>query len=279
MQTMVDQIAFWNGPSGEIWVAEQASRDAMLAAYGAEAMRAASLAPGSSVLDVGCGCGTTTLAIGDLVGADGRVHGVDVSGPMIARAKELAKARPNVTFALEDATTAKLEAASFDLVFSRFGVMFFPEPERAFANLRHAMKPGARLAFVCWRALAENPWAKMPLDAAIAVVGKPEPPPPGAPGPFAFADASRVRAILEHAGFGSIEARAFDTRVEYAKTVDTAASRLVAMGPASRLLANHDEPTRAKVVAGARELFAPFVTPSGVQIPGATWIVTAARGA
>ena len=139
------------------------------------------------------------------------------------------------------------------------------------------MKPGARLAFVCWRAVAENPWAKVPLDAAIAEVGPPAPQAPGAPGPFAFADASRVRAILAAAGFESVDVRPFDARVRYGDAPDDAAKYLVAMGPASRLLASHDDATVARAVLRTRASLAPFASAQGVRVPGATWIVTATR--
>jgi len=196
-----------------------------------------------------------------------------------ARATALAPHHANLAFEAGDAGAMALAPAAFDVLFSRFGVMFFADPVTAFAHLRGALKPGARVAFVCWRAITENPWAKIPLDATVREMGsKPEPADASAPGPFAFADRGRVCGMLEQAGFRDAEAEAFDARVVYGKTALEAAKRVAAMGPAARLLVERDDATVARVVARTAEGIARFEGPEGVAVPGATWVVTARRG-
>src|SRR5262249_1479538 len=124
-------------------------------------------------------------------------------------------------------------AATFDAVFSRFGVMFFADPVAAFTNLHRALRPGGRLAFVCWRGLPENPWMWVPVGAAAQHVTLPPPPAPGAPGPFAFADGARVRDILGAAGFQTVDVAPLDAEVSIARgaSLDEAVAFLLEMGP------------------------------------------------
>jgi SAM-dependent methyltransferase len=280
MSATEEQVAFWNGPGGQRWVTEQRDRDAMLESYGNAALAAARVAHGEVVLDVGCGCGTTTFELGARVGRGGRVLGIDLSLPMIERARAMALPphHAHVAFQAGDAGAMELPAGAFDVLYSRFGVMFFADPVTTFAHLRGALKRGARVAFVCWRAIAENPWATVPLDAAVRELGsKPEPTDASAPGPFAFADRGRVCGMLEQAGFRDAEAAAFDARVVYGRTPVEAAKRVAAMGPAARLLVDPDPATVARIVARTAEAIAQFEGPEGVAVPGAAWIVTARR--
>ena len=145
------QIDYWNEQSGPKWVEQQGQLDRLLATLGAVVMHRLALRPGQRVLDVGCGCGHTTLDLAGRVAPTGSVLGVDVSGPMLTRARERARDLPNVTFLQGDAQTHRFEPASVDAIFSRFGVMFFAEPDMAFRNFQRALKPGGRLVFVCWR--------------------------------------------------------------------------------------------------------------------------------
>ncbi|MDZ4778592.1 MAG: class I SAM-dependent methyltransferase, partial [Alphaproteobacteria bacterium] len=207
-----DQIALWNDDLGQRWVREQARLDASIAPFGAAALKVAAPRSGEVVLDIGCGCGDTSLFLAKAVSPGGEVLGVDVSAPMLARADARAAEAglQHVRFAEGDASSAKL-GGPFDLLFSRFGVMFFDDPQAAFAHLRLAMKPGGRMAFVCWRTFAENEWARLPAVAAIGVLGPPKTPAdPLAPGPFAFGDATRTRAILEGAGWRDVKLEPFD---------------------------------------------------------------------
>src|SRR5881628_2723223 len=161
-------------------------------------MERARIGAGERVIDIGCGCGDTTIALARRVGPAGLVLGIDVSAPMLARAADAAREAgvAHVRFEHADAQTHRFPAQAFDVLYSRFGVMFFSDPAAAFGNLRTALRPGGRLGFVCWQAVPENPWIAVPLEAAAQHMALPPPPAPGAPGPFSFADPERVRRIL-----------------------------------------------------------------------------------
>ena len=191
------QIDYWNATAGPSWVAAQEGLDIELRPWGEKAI--ATLAPvaGARMIDVGCGCGATTLMLAERVGPGGRVLGADISAPMLALARQRAEAAglAQASFIQADAQTHAFEPA--DGVFSRFGVMFFADPAAAFANLRAALTERGRVVFVCWRALEHNPWMGVPVAAIAPLLPQaPQAPQPGAPGPFAFADGDRVHAIL-----------------------------------------------------------------------------------
>lgn len=270
-----DQIALWNEDLGQRWVREQARLDASIAVFGAEALRVAAARNGEVVLDIGCGCGDTSLGLAKAVSPGGSVLGVDVSAPMLARADARAAEAglEHVRFAEGDASSAKL-GGPYDLLFSRFGVMFFADPSKAFAHLRTAVKPGGRMTFVCWRGFAENAWATVPAMAAIRVLGPQTPGDPFAPGPFAFGDAVRTRAILEGAGWRDVKCEAFDAPMKMGADLDDAAWWATQMGPAGAMLREAGEEKRAPVVAALRGALEPHVTPEGVALPGAVWIVS-----
>jgi SAM-dependent methyltransferase len=164
-QINADQLAFWNGQGGQTWVARQQHTDLTLAGMSDALVAFAAPRTGERVLDVGCGCGATTLDFARAVGPSGRVTALDISAPMLAEGKRRAAAAgiTNVDWVQADATTAALDG--FDLLASAFGLMFFGDPVEAFTNMRRAANPGARMAFVCWRPLAENPWMQVPMQA------------------------------------------------------------------------------------------------------------------
>jgi SAM-dependent methyltransferase len=278
---MIDQASYWNGPAGQRWVHEQAALDAMLRPFGGAAVEAARVTTGQSVLDVGCGCGETSLDLAELVGPGGRVVGADLSEAMLARARERGAGRAGLTWLAGDVSRAPLQGAAFDLVFSRFGVMFFTEPRTAFAHLRQALRPTGRLAFVCWRALADNPWAGVPFDAAARVLGAPEDPsPPEAPGPFAFADAARVRGILEGAGFRDVSLRPFDDAMSFggSGSLADAALETVRVGPVARLLVDRDASDVQRALAAIEATLPRYAVGGGrVSFPAAAWVVTASH--
>jgi len=228
------------------------------------------------VLDVGCGSGQTTFQLGDAVGPTGRVVGLDVSAQMLAAALRR-KRGAQVSFLRADAQTHVFDRP-FHAIYSRFGTMFFADPVAAFANLRAALRPGGRLAFVCWQALPENPWLFVPLRAAAQHLTLPPPPAPDAPGPFAFADPERVRGILARAGFDQIvldELRATLT-LGGGGALDQAVRFLTeGVGPVSGILREADPALRPKVAAAVRAAIAPFHGPEGVRMGSAAWIVTA----
>src|SRR5262245_36853821 len=197
-QANQEQIRYWNEQAGPRWVKRQQQLDVQINQIGLAAMQRASIKPGEDVLDVGCGCGQTALELAERVGPQGLVTGIDISQPMLARARERQRevGMQNIEFLNADAQTYTFGRERFDLAFSRFGVMFFDNPSAAFGNICTALRPNGRLCFLCWQALEKNDWARIPLMAATQHVQPPTPPTPGAPGPFAFADPDRVRHIL-----------------------------------------------------------------------------------
>jgi SAM-dependent methyltransferase len=269
------QVEYWNDVAGPNWVASQASRDIELAPWGLKAMEALAPGQGERIIDVGCGCGATTLELARRVGPAGEVLGADVSTPMLALARHRAEAEglAQARFVEADAQTHAFEPA--DGVFSRFGVMFFADPVAAFANLRSAMRREGRLAFVCWRPMDLNAWVSVPMSAVVRLL--PEPPPaatPGAPGPFAFADPDRVRGILTEAGWREIEIVAHDLNTSWGD-LDASARTSLTIGPvAGAVRAN---PQLADQMAEAvRAALAPYETPNGVMLDSSAWVVRAA---
>ena len=160
-----DQIAYWNGPGGQRWAERQQAQDIVLAPVADVLIERARATAGEQILDVGCGAGATTMALAQIVGRTGRAVGIDISAPMLARARALAPAGMPVEFVLADATVYPFEPARFDLLASRFGVMFFADPALSFANMRKALKASGRLAFACWREARDNPFFMAPLQA------------------------------------------------------------------------------------------------------------------
>ena len=271
------QIEYWNGPAGDKWARLADKQDILLEGLGAAAMEACDIKPGSMVLDVGCGSGTTTLEIARRVGPGGRVLGLDISAPMldVGRTRLAALEVDGVTFDNKDVGAYPFEAGTFDRVFSRFGVMFFIDPVAAFANIRLGMKSGGRLAFACWQALDRNPWFEVPLRVALRHLPAPPPAGPEEPGPLAFGDPDRVRRILSGAGFIDVDLKSHETMLPVARDVPETVERLVQLGPASRLLANAPDAIKARVANDLVDAIAEFQTDSGVMMGGAIWIVTA----
>ncbi len=273
-----EQIRYWNELAGPKWVAHTQIIDKPITSLGLRAMERAAIAPGERVLEVGCGCGTTTLEIARRVGTRGAVTGVDISTVMLEKAQQIMRDAgvTNVRFENADAQTHPFAAASFDVVFSRFGVMFFTDPDAAFANLRAALRPGGRLAFVCWQALEHNEWMLVPLAAALQHVPPPPLPPPGAPGPFSFADPERVRGILSRAGFVDIACDAVTEVLTLdAGGLDQTIDFILQMGPTGHLLREASPHLLPLVADAVRTAVAPFVTPDGVRMSSAAWIVSA----
>ncbi len=278
---MTTQAEFWNA-HGEIWVTWQERLDRQIEPHGRLALEALAPKPGEAVLDVGCGCGDTVLALASRVGSEGRVHGLDVSAPMLARARQRVgeDGAANVTLEVGDAAVVTIEPESFDAVFSRFGVMFFEDPDTAFANFHRALRPGGRLAFVCWRGPQDNPWITVPMAAAAPLLELPPPPPPGAPGMLSFADGERVRGILEGAGFGEVVVRPEDVAMAPGGgDLDDAVAMFLQVGPvAAALRESGAEPaTRAKVESAVRSAFDVAGGGGSVQLGSGCWVVTARR--
>ena len=277
------QAELWDGQMGDRWVADQERLDRFLSPFARAVLDLADPRPGETVLDIGCGCGATVLDAAARMERSGAIVGVDISRAMLARAAERASAldgpKPRMDFEVADVQTTPLGEGRFDLALSRFGVMFFADPLPAFRHVRHALKPDGRLAFVCWRGTDENPWVKIPLKVAFRHVPPPPPLGPEEPGPFSFADPTRVRRILEGAGFRDVALEPFDTPLVLGATtdLDEAVDFALDMGPLALLLADVEGDTRARIRADLREGLSEHHGPEGVRLTGATWLVSARR--
>jgi SAM-dependent methyltransferase len=273
------QVDAWNGESGRAWAAHVDHFDPMLAPFGDAVIERLELHAGDRVVDVGCGVGGTTLSIAALVGPATAV-GVDISAPMLeaARARARASGCTNVEFRHHDVQDEPLAAASFDVAFSRFGVMFFPEPDRAFAHVRAALSPGGRLGFVCFQGPFDNPMILQPVMAAAAHVEMLPPPGPTDPSPFSLADPDRTRSLLERAGFADVVIEPGPSSADHGDAGDLEGIALraleqnpgIAPGFAAASAAN-----RAAAVAAAAQVMSQHVVDGRVVMGAATWIVTA----
>jgi len=275
------QIEYWNDRAGPNWVKFHKQLDGQIGDIGKIAMDRAGVTAGQYVLDIGCGCGDSSLELARRVGPEGAVRGIDISAPMLAQAKRRAALEPalKLEFERHDAQTAEFSAA-YAHGFSRFGVMFFDDPIAAFGNIRKALKADGRLTFICWRALAENPWMAIPLGVANQFVTPPEPVPPGAPGPFALADGERARQILDAAGYSDISLEALNEPLYLSGpgTAAAAAAHATRMGPVARVLGDADEDIVRRVEAALVETLTPYYDGTGVRMDSACWIVSARAG-
>ena len=270
-----DQAALWNELSGPTWVELQALLDRMLQPFADVLAETVRPVPGDRILDIGCGAGATTLALARKAGPTGAGLGVDISEPLVAaaRARAAAEGLSSAAFVCADAQTYAFDPQAFDAVISRFGVMFFDDPVAAFANIRGAAKPGGRLAFVAWRAPAENPFMVTGALAAAPFLPAVAPPVPDAPGQFAFADGARVHRILEAAGWSAIDVAPLDQPgVVPEADLMTYVTRL---GPAGMALRDADDTTRAKVTEALRTAFQPYIRDGAARFTSACWLATA----
>ena len=268
------QTQLWNGASGRAWVDAQAVLDAMFQPFEDLLVDTVRESSAREVLDFGCGTGGTTLAIAHAVGDGGRCVGIDVSAPMIARAEQRAKdVAARAHFVCADAERFPFAPARFDLLVSRFGVMFFADPVRAFANLRHATRAGGALHAFAWRSASENPFMTTAERAAAPLLPALPARITGAPGQFAFAEEAHVRRILADSGWTDVAIAPLDV----ACTLPESAllSYIGRMGPVGVLLQEADAATRADVLATVLQAFAPYVDGTHVHFSAACWRVTA----
>ena len=270
-----EQQAYWNGRGGQTWLASYDRIQRSIGGFSNAALAAAKAQPGEKVLDIGCGTGSTTAELAKEVGPQGKVLGVDLSEVLVGAAR-LHKA-DNLRFEVGDVTTFPFDEAAFDLVFSRFGVMFFGDPVAAFRNLRRALRPNGRLVFLCWRTVMENPWVHVPLRAAEPHLPPAERPGPEEPGPFAFGDRARVERILKEAGFGTPTFRTLDQQSPLGPSIAEAVENMGKMGPLARRFADASPEQIAKARAAIAEALKPHAGPDGVRLGGACWLVSAAQ--
>ena len=272
-----DQFAYWNGAAGRHWTERQAMQDVLLAPVSAILMDQARLAAGEYVLDIGCGCGATSRDAALRVAPGGAVLGLDISSPMLARARELTPPGASLRFVDADATICAFEPGRADVLVSRFGVMFFADPALSFANMRRGLRKGGRVVFACWREPRLNPWAIAPLQEVYKFAPRLPEMGPDDPGPFAFASEERVHSILGVAGFADIALTPFDVTLDVAvgKGLENAVASALEIGPASRALADQPPDVRAAAAQAIRTMLSGRQQGASVPMGGAIWIVSA----
>jgi ubiquinone/menaquinone biosynthesis C-methylase UbiE len=277
-----EQIEFWNGEAGSHWSERDDQMSRMLRPLGAEAIKRAAPESGEWVLDIGCGCGDTTVELARAVGSSGGALGVDISAPMLVTANQkigslAAELRDGLTFKLADASSHDFAPATFDLLFSRFGIMFFADPIAAFSNMRGALKPGGRLTFLCWGPVDQNDWIMVPMKAVRAHLPPPEPMEPRAPGPFAFADTAYVTDILQTAGFTDIEFETTEPTMKMGNgtSLDASVEFFMELGPVSSGLIDQPESVKNAVRASVVAAITDRYRDGYVELLGKCWLVTA----
>jgi SAM-dependent methyltransferase len=272
------QIEFWNGETGRNWVTQDALMEAMLQPLGEYVMDTLAPQPGEHVLDIGCGCGHTSLSLAGRVGAEGSVTGVDISAPMLAVASHFAAERSSIHFVEADAQTHAFEPECYDMVFSRFGVMFFEDPVAAFTNIRSALRASGRLAFCCWQPRAVNPFMTVPAMAALELLPAPPEVPPRTPGPFAFEEADYVTAVLINSGFESVAVTPLQQPLTFGRglSLTNIVERLVQIGPIAQMVRDAPEDLQQPVRDKVADAVKPFYSEdTGMTLDGQFWQVTA----
>lgn len=273
-RTHDDQEELWNGPAGRAWIEAQDVLDWMFRPFDDRLVEEVAAIPARRVLDVGCGTGSTTLAIARKVGPSGRVVGIDLSAPMLAVARVRAEREGTTAeFIRADAQVHAFEPADVDVIVSRFGVMFFDDPVRAFANLRRAARGGAGLRCIVWRSAADNPFMTTAERAAAHLLPELPPREPGAPGQFALADRRRIQAVLDDSGWTGLDIQPLDVTCTFPER--DLIRYLSWLGPVGRMLQEADEPRRRDVLDTIRPAFDPYVSGAEVRFTAACWQVAA----
>lgn len=270
----VEQASLWNGPSGDVWVQQQPVLDQMFQSMEALLVNAVRERHAHRVLDVGCGTGATTLAVSQELGAQGHCTGVDISAAMIAAAKARARQSGSTAeFICADAGAYAFEPSSFDMVISRLGVMFFDQPEQAFANLRRAACNDASLCFIAWRGMEENPFMTTAERAAGPLLPSLPPRQPDAPGQFAFANRDRVAALLKGGGWSDITIEPVDVACAFPES--ELIGYFTRLGPVGLALRQADDRLRAQIIEKVRPAYDVFVDGADVRYTAACWVIHA----
>ncbi|MDF1670765.1 MAG: class I SAM-dependent methyltransferase [Roseovarius sp.] len=274
-----DQAEYWSSPAGQTWATHQVQMDTLLAGVLDVVVAQGAPAAGEHVVDIGCGTGASSLLLARRVGQNGRVTALDIGEPLLTMAQDRAQAAAldNLEFVLGDAQTYEFPPQAADLVISRFGVMFFSDPVAAMANLRRATRKGGRLAMICWQGAPENPWFMLPMKAAMARLGRPDPMDPIAPGPMAFKDITRITGILRDAGWAQAKGENVEVDLIPPQTLEAATEMAITIGPATRLIGekNASDADIAEIKAACKAAFAQYQTEAGLRIPGRVIVYTA----
>lgn len=267
----IEQIEFWNSEVADVWVDQQQVMDATLQPISDILLHRAAGELNERALDVGCGCGDTSLALSKL-GLS--VTGVDVSESMLQHARSRVSEKADLNFIKADAATYQFNEP-FDLLLSRFGIMFFDKPLAAFQNLRAAMKPEGRMSFVCWQSPKLNHWVSLPMMAVKDLLPEAEAPDPLAPGPFAFADPERIRKTLSGASWKDIEIEDIRWSIKIGRNVDEAVQFVLKIGPLARALRELPAHATEEVQKRVRTTMENKAQSDGVLLEAASWLVSA----
>ncbi len=235
---------------------------------------------GDRVVDVGAGFGDTAIMLAKRVGPTGRVTAIDCCDAFLEYGRKDAAAEgiDNVDFVVGDVQFMAFEP-EFDLIFARFGTMFFENPVAAMKNMRRALKPGGRFTHIVWRRVEDNPWLGAAKEVALKHL-----PQPGAdartcgPGPFSMADEELVRAQMKASGFTDVDFERVDAPVRMGDSVDDAIDFQLALGPAGEVYREAGEVAeerREALVAELREMLEPFERADGVYMGSSSWVVSA----
>jgi SAM-dependent methyltransferase len=279
-ETNADQLEYWNTVAGPRWVGLAGFVEKRVQKVNDLLLTRSAIKPGEKVLEVGCGTGAATVPLAEAVGDTGEVVGIDISEPMLAGARDRISQSGlrNITLLRADAQAHSFEPNLFDLIASRFGVMFFADPVAAFQNLLGAMRPAGRLCFACWAALEENRHWLIPYEVALRHLGPPAPKPPHAPGPMAFADPEYLRSVLERAGYEGIEIRRETPEILGASPREEAEHACI-MGPSARLIDEKQpqESVRELIKQEMTEAFVAYAKGEEMVLPSTIFLVTARR--
>jgi len=265
---------YWQQEGGTKWVDNIEQTEASLKPLSDRLLHSAAPAKDDFVLDVGCGGGATSIEIAECVGPGGDVLGVDISPPILAVANDRGSQIENLQFTQADAGSIDFGKARFDLIFSRFGVMFFTDPVAAFSNLRRSLKPSGRMVFLCWRSMEENPWMGEPANAAFAIIPPKQKPDPDAPGPFSLAEEEKLLSLMKQSGFGDIQLEAVDIPMQMGN-INEAVDFMMRVGPAETVLAEATTEQKAAIEKAIHGALSKYETTEGVRPPAAGWIATA----
>jgi SAM-dependent methyltransferase len=264
------QAEYWRSAPGQKWIQFEDELDIVFEAVNEALVARAQPNSSERVVDIGCGTGATTRAFSKCLGPEGSVTAIDISEPLLARARaRAAETAAHTTYLLNDAQTDTMEGDPFDLATSRFGVMFFADPVAAFANIRSWLHPDGRLVVAGWAAIDGNPWFEVPRDAAMAQLGPPDPSDPNGPGPLGFQNIGHVSDVLMGAGFADINTECAEVTLRHPGPIERVAALAVNIGPAARILKKYggDSKDIEAIAASVLSDFQKFKTSEGVRIP------------
>lgn len=276
----IKQRQFWSGAGGDVWVNKQREMDIMLNPLGDRVIERLDLKSDAKIIDIGCGCGATTLEIAKKI-TQGEILGVDISEPMLDKATETAKemSLSNISFEVKDVQVDVMPQNYFDIAFSRFGVMFFEDPFEAFKNIHSSLKEDGLLSFVCWQNASLNPWQSLSIQVIKEFLDLPAPA-PKSPGPFAFEDKTYLEEILRESGFKGLEIldNQEDIVMFSGKSIREACEDYLTINPVVTEMLKNSKPQLTEEILEALVIkFSNFHKNDGLLFPSATWIVTAKK--